>query len=167
MAENGLNSCTLIGRLGKDPDLRFTQNNQAALNFSIAITESWFDAQSKERKERTEWMNIVVWGKRAEGLNKVLFKGSRICVQGRLQTRSWEDKQGNKRYTTEVVANDVILLGGGQRGSQADDSQQGYGGGDVIGGQGNGADNMDDIPFALHVSASPFGELHMFGKKLI
>lgn len=109
---DGLNRVTIIGFLGKDPELRFTQSNMGALNFSVACNESWFDEKTKERKERVEWVNCVVWGKRAEGLNKCLSKGSRVCVEGRLQTRNWEDKQGVKRYSTEVVATNVVLLGG-------------------------------------------------------
>ena len=120
MAEEGLNEVTLIGRLGQDPELRYTQSNQACLNIRMATTESYFDNNTKERKERTEWHTVIVWSKRAEGLNKVLSKGSRICVKGRLQTRTWEDKQSIKRYTTEIVAMNVILLGGGNGGASKD-----------------------------------------------
>jgi single-strand DNA-binding protein len=113
---DGLNRVTLIGNLGQDPELRYTQSNQGVLSLRLATTESFFDANTKERKERTEWHSVVVWGKRGEALSKILSKGSRICIEGRLQTRSWEDKQGSKRYTTEVNAQNVILLGG--RGSE-------------------------------------------------
>ena len=145
MAEEGLNRVTLIGRCGQDPELRFTQSNQGVLNISLATTESFFDSNSKERKENTQWHKIVVWGKRGEALNKILSKGSRICVEGRLQTRSWE-KDGQKHYATDIVANNIVLLGGGQRNGDGghagggDDHQQ-----DSDGDQ-SGADDSD-IPF--------------------
>lgn len=153
MAE-GLNRVILIGNLGQDPELRFTQSQMAVLSLRMATTESYFDNNTKERKERTEWHTVVVWGKRAEGLNKVLSKGKTIGVEGRLQTRTWEDKQGNKRYTTEVVANNVILLGGG-RGGEGRGEGGGRGGFDPgpshddFGGGGGGGDapSDDDIPF--------------------
>jgi single-strand DNA-binding protein len=154
MAE-GLNRVTLIGNLGQDPELRFTQSNQGVLSLRIATTESYFDNTSKERKERTEWHSIVIWGKRGEALNKILSKGSRICVEGRLQTRSWEGKEGGKRYSTEVVATNVILLGGrgegGGRGGGGGGGDPGpsdeYAGGHDAGGGGGGAPSDDDIPF--------------------
>jgi single-strand DNA-binding protein len=134
MAE-GLNRVTLIGNLGQDPELRFTQSNMGVLSLRMATTESYFDTTTKERKERTEWHTVVVWGKRGEALNKILSKGSRICIEGRLQTRSWEDKQGNKRYSTEINAQNVILLGG--RGEGAG-SAAGAAGGGAAGGGGAG-----------------------------
>jgi single-strand DNA-binding protein len=145
----GLNRVTVIGNVGKDPELRFTQGNQGVLSFSVAANESWFDATSKERKERTEWVNVVVWGKRGEGLNKVLAKGSRIYVEGRLQTRSWDDKTGAKRYTTEVVATNVLLLGGkgeraGNGSTDRDESPKPPSG---YGDTQQGFDASDDIPF--------------------
>jgi single-strand DNA-binding protein len=153
MAE-GLNRVILIGNLGQDPELRYTQANQGVLSVRMATTESYFDNNTKERKERTEWHSVVVWGKRGEALNKILSKGSRICVEGRLQTRSWEDKQGNKRYTTEVVANNLILLGGrGEGGGAGGGGARGGGGfdpgpaADDFGTEGGGAPNDDDIPF--------------------
>jgi single-strand DNA-binding protein len=164
MAE-GLNRVILIGNLGQDPELRYTQSGQGVLSLRMATTESYFDNTTKERKEKTEWHSVTIWGKRGEALNKILSKGSRICVEGRLQTRSWEDKTGSKRYTTEIVANNLILLGGrgeggggggggggGARGGgtgfdpgpAADD----FGGGGGGGGEGGGnAPNDDDIPF--------------------
>ncbi len=110
MAEDGLNRVTLIGRLGQDPEVRFTQGGQAILNMRLATSESWKD-ESGERKERTEWHTVVMWGKRGEALGKFLAKGDRICIEGRLQTRSWEDKEGGKRATTEIVATNLVLLG--------------------------------------------------------
>lgn len=157
MAE-GLNRVILIGNLGQDPELRYTQSNQGVLSLRMATTESYFDNNTKERKERTEWHSIVIWGKRGEALNKILSKGSRICVEGRLQTRSWEAKDGGKRYTTEVVANNVILLGGRGEGGGGGGGGGGRGGGGGFepgpsddfgsGGSGGGeAPSDDDIPF--------------------
>jgi single-strand DNA-binding protein len=150
MAE-GLNRVLLIGNLGRDPELRFTQSGQAVLSLRLATNES-FQNREGERQERTEWHSVTVWGKRGEGLNKVISKGSQMFVEGRLQTRSWEDKQGQKRYSTEVVATNIILLGsrggggggGGYDGPPppSDDEMQGGGGGG-----GGAGSNDDDIPF--------------------
>lgn len=139
MAE-GLNRVTLIGNLGQDPELRHTQGGQAILNLRIAVNESYLD-RNKERQERVEWVTVVLWGKRGEALSKFLSKGSRICVEGRLQTRSWEDKGGAKRYSTEVHATNVLLLGGrgsGDGGGRREQDEP-RGGGDNFG--------DDDIPF--------------------
>jgi single-strand DNA-binding protein len=102
----------LIGNLGQDPELRYTQSGQAVLNLRLATNESFLN-RDNERQERTEWHTVTIWGKRGEALNKILSKGKQLFVEGRLQTRSWEDKQGQKRYTTEIVATNVVLLGGG------------------------------------------------------
>jgi single-strand DNA-binding protein len=118
----GMNKAILIGNLGQDPELRYTQGGQPVLNLRLATTESYLN-RDRERQQRTEWHTVVVWGKRGESLNKILSKGRTICVEGRLQTRKWEDKEGNKRYITEIVATNVILLGG--RGPSAAD-QNGY-----------------------------------------
>jgi single-strand DNA-binding protein len=157
MAE-GLNRVLLIGNLGRDPELRFTQSGQAVLSLRLATNES-FQNKDGVRQERTEWHSVTVWGKRGEGLNKVISKGSQMYIEGRLQTRSWEDKQGQKRYSTEVVATNVILLGsrgGGAGGGSgggggydgppppSDDEMAGGGGGGGAGGAGGGD---DDIPF--------------------
>lgn len=109
MAE-GLNRVTLLGNLGADPDLRHGQGG-SVLRLRMACTESWFDKNANERKERTEWVNVVLFGKRAEALQKILSKGSSILVEGRLQTSSYE-KDGEKRYSTDVVATNVVLTGG-------------------------------------------------------
>lgn len=142
---DGLNRVTLVGNCGQDPELRFTNNSQGVLTLRLACSESWFDKQAKERKERTEWVTVVVWGARAEGLNKVLSKGSRVLVEGRLQTRSWEDKNGGgKRYSTEVVANNVLLLGGKGQGRQDGETQ----GGDESSDSGGDTGGYDEsIPF--------------------
>jgi single-strand DNA-binding protein len=145
MAE-GLNRVTLIGNLGQDPELRYTQSNQGVLSVRIATTESYFDNNTKERKERTEWHSVIIWGKRGEALNKLLSKGSRICIEGRLQTRSWEDQQGTKRYSTEVVASNVVLLGGGSRREDHHDQGPADHGGAYDGTHDN-EPGTDDIPF--------------------
>lgn len=108
----GMNRVMLLGNLGADPELRFGQNaDQAVLKLRIATTESYFDKRSNERKERTDWHNVVLFGKRAEALHKILVKGSSIFVEGRLQTSSYE-KDGQKVWKTDVVATNVILSGG-------------------------------------------------------
>jgi single-strand DNA-binding protein len=111
MAE-GLNRAILVGNLGADPELKYTQGGQAVLKLRIATTESFMN-KGGERQERTDWHNVVVWGKRGEALNKFLSKGRTVWVEGRIQTRSWEDKDGGKRYATDIVANQVGLVGGG------------------------------------------------------
>jgi single-strand DNA-binding protein len=145
MAE-GLNRVMLLGNLGADPELRMTPSGQAVLKLRLATSESYLD-RNKVRQERTEWHSVVVWGKRAEGLAKILSKGSRLFVEGGLRTSSYDDKEGNKRYKTEVVANNIILSGGGGGGGRGG-PRQGEGGGHddyEQGPRGGGGD--DDIPF--------------------
>ena len=105
-----LNKVMLMGNLGRDPELRYTQSNQAVANFSIATSETWKD-KGGEKQERTEWHKITVWGKQAESCANYLRKGRPVLVEGKLQTREWEDKDGNKRFTTEIVAERVLFLG--------------------------------------------------------
>lgn len=143
---DGLNRVMLLGNLGADPELRMTGGGQAVLNIRLATAESYLD-KNKERQERTEWHTVVVWGKRAEGLHKVLSKGDRIYVEGGLRTSSYEDRDGNKRYRTEVVARDVLLQGsknGPRKRAEAPEN-------DDAGSMGaTGApsfDDDDDIPF--------------------
>jgi single-strand DNA-binding protein len=106
-----VNKVILIGNLGADPELRYTNTGTAVANFRVATNEQWTD-KNGERQERTEWHQIVVWGKQAENCGKYLRKGRSVYVEGRLQTRQWEDQSGNKRYTTEVVAQLIQFLGG-------------------------------------------------------
>ena len=117
---SSLNRVTLIGHLGADPELRYTATGTAVANFRIATSETWSDADGK-RQERTEWHRIVVWGKTAESCGEFLSKGRCVCVEGRLQTRSWTDRDGQSRATTEIVATNVTFLGGGQKRPAADD----------------------------------------------
>jgi single-strand DNA-binding protein len=137
---NGLNRVMLLGNLGADPELRMTGSGQAVLNMRLATTESYLD-KNKARQERTEWHNVVVWGKRAEGLGKILGKGDRVCIEGGLRTSSYE-KDGEKRYKTEVVATNVVLSGGGKnsRPAKSDDAEPPMG-------PGAGSFDDDDIPF--------------------
>lgn len=111
----GVNKAILIGNLGRDPELRYTQNGQAVANFTLATSESWTDKASGEKVERTEWHRIVVWGKMGEHCAQYLTKGRSVYVEGRIQTREWEDKEGQKRRTTEINAQSVKFLGGSPR----------------------------------------------------
>ena len=115
-----INKVILIGNLGKDPELRFLQSGQPVANFSIATSEKWKDKSTGETKEQTEWHNIIMFGKLAEIAGQYLKKGSSVFIEGRLQTRKWQDKTGQDRYTTEIIANEMKMLGsrGDQSGSQ-------------------------------------------------
>lgn len=118
---SGVNKVLLIGRLGGDPEVRYTSNGGAVANFTLATNESWTD-KSGQKQERTEWHKVVVWGKLGELCGQYLSKGRQAYVEGRLQTRDWTDKEGNKRYTTEIVAQNVQFLGGGaERGASNND----------------------------------------------
>jgi single-strand DNA-binding protein len=157
MAE-GLNRVLLLGNLGADPELRMTSGGQAVLKLRLATSETYLD-RNKVRQERTEWHNVVVWGKRAEALGKILSKGSRIFVEGGLRTSSYDDREGNKRYKTEIVAQNIILSGGGGGGGGGGRRPEGGGGmphdddgggGAPSGGYGDadyGGGGDDDIPF--------------------
>jgi len=140
MAE-GLTRVMLIGNLGADPELKYTQNGQAVLRLRLATTESYVN-RAGERQQRTDWHTVIVWGKRGEALNNILSKGRSICVEGRIQYRQWDDKEGNKRSATEIVAQNIVLLGGG-RGRDSGPP------GDFGGGSAPPADDFgdDDIPF--------------------
>ena len=111
MAERGVNKVILIGRLGNEPELRYTQSGAAIANLSIATSESWQDKQSGDRQERTEWHRVVFFSRLAEIVGEYLHKGAQVYVEGRLQTRKWQDRDGHDRYTTEVVANEMRMLG--------------------------------------------------------
>ncbi|HEX9453111.1 MAG TPA: single-stranded DNA-binding protein [Candidatus Binatia bacterium] len=146
-----VNKVILVGNLGKDPEVRFTNTGSAVANFSIATSEIWNDREGK-RQERTEWHNIVVWGKQAEHCGQYLAKGRQVYIEGSIRTRSYDDKTtGAKRYITEIVAQRVQFLGGGggtrlapqAEGGHADDMSMGG-----MGGGGGGQPPMDDdIPF--------------------
>jgi single-strand DNA-binding protein len=107
-----VNKVILVGNLGRDAELRYTPGGAAVATLNMATTEVWNDKQG-QRQEKTEWHRVILWGKQAESLQEYLTKGKQIYVEGRLQTRQWDDKDGNKRYTTEVKADRITLLGGG------------------------------------------------------
>jgi len=134
---DGLNRVMLLGNLGADPELKMTNGGQAVLKLRLATSETYLD-RNKVRQERTEWHSVVVWGKRAEALGKFLTKGSRLFIEGGLRTTSYDDKEGNKRYRTEIVANNIILSGGGAGGGRG-------GGGGGGGGARSGGDYGDDF----------------------
>ncbi len=107
-----VNKVILVGNLGRDAELRYTPGGAAVATLNMATTEVWND-KSGQRQEKTEWHRVVLWGKTAESLSEYLTKGKQIYIEGRLQTRQWDDKDGNKRYTTEIRSDRVVLLGGG------------------------------------------------------
>jgi len=151
--KNSVNKAILAGHLGKDPEIRYTSTNVPVANFSIATNQVYRD-KNGENQDTTEWHNIVAWNKLAEVAEKVLKKGRLVYVEGRLQTRQWEDKEGNTRYTTEVRADNMTLLGGGkkdddqgqpayQEGQKAASSQ----GEQASGPPEEGSQGDDDLPF--------------------
>ena len=141
----GVNKVILVGNLGRDPEMKYTAGGTALCKFSLATSEVFNDREGNQQ-ERTEWHNIVAWGKLAEICGQYLSKGRQVYVEGSLRTRSWEDQTGNKRYTTEINAREVQFLGSGASGG---------GGGAAGGGSGSGGDDFggpppasdDDIPF--------------------
>jgi len=140
----GINKVIIVGNLGGDPEVRYTPSGSAVANFNVATSESWKDKNTGEKKERTEWHRIVVWGKLGELCGEYLSKGRQVYVEGRLQTRSYDDKDGVKRYMTEIIAADVQFLGSKESGGSRS------GGGapprESFGGQGPPPSD-DDIPF--------------------
>jgi len=145
----GVNKVILVGNLGKDPEVRYMPSGSAACNFTIATSESWKDKQTGEKQERTEWHNVSMFGRLAEIAGEYLKKGSQVYVEGSLRTRKWQDKNGNDRYTTEVIANEMQMLGSRGGGASAD-----FGGAPASRPQqsaapaaAGAADFDDDIPF--------------------
>ncbi|MDR0219230.1 MAG: single-stranded DNA-binding protein [Enterobacteriaceae bacterium] len=128
MASRGVNKVILIGNLGQDPETRYLPNGGAVANITLATSETWRDKQSGEMKEKTEWHRIVIFGKLAEVAGEYLRKGSQVYFEGQLQTRKWQDQQGQDRYSTEVVINPIggtmQMLGGKQEGQQRQQPQQ-------------------------------------------
>jgi len=154
MASRGVNKVILIGNLGRDPEVRYTASGTAAANFPVATNETWKD-RNGERQEKAEFHRIVAWSRLAEVCGEYLRKGSKVYIEGRLQTRKWQDQNGQDRYTTEIVANEMQMLdsrsggggaapmgGGEQRPAQAPAAETGGGGA-----QEAPADFDDDIPF--------------------
>ena len=124
MARSGINKVILVGNLGKDPDMRYTAGGDAVANLSIATSESWNDNQTGEKKEKTEWHRVVFFRRIAEVCGEYLKKGSSVYIEGSLRTRDWEDDQGNKRYTTEIVGREMQMLGGRRSEDNMDQSPQ-------------------------------------------
>lgn len=149
MASRGVNKVILIGNLGNDPEVRYTASGAAVANVSLATSEQWKDRESGEQQERTEWHRVVFFGRIAEVVGEYLRKGSQIYVEGRLQTRKWQDKDGNDKYSTEIVANDMQMLGGGRGGGggSADASSGARNSGAASKQPAGGDDFDDDIPF--------------------
>lgn len=136
-----VNKVILLGNLGRDPELRYTPGGQPVANFSIATSESWNKKDGSGREEKTEWHRIVAWGRTAELCAQYLAKGRTVYIEGRLQTREWENKEGQKQRTTEVIANSVQFIGsgGGGGGAGAGGAGGGAGGGGAGGAGGGGA----------------------------
>jgi single-strand DNA-binding protein len=147
-----VNKVILVGNLGRDAELRYTPGGAAVATINMATTEVWND-KAGQRQEKTEWHRVILWGKPAESLTEYLTKGKQIYVEGRLQTRQWDDKAGNKRYTTEIRGDKIVLLGGGGGGGRGGASMDR--GGDAMGGHapaGSAPESSepltdDDIPF--------------------
>jgi single-strand DNA-binding protein len=156
-----VNKVILVGNLGRDAELRYTPGGAPVATLNMATTEVWNDKTSGQKQEKTEWHRIVLWGKSAESLSEYLTKGKQIYVEGRLQTRKWQDKDGHDKYTTEIRGDRIVLLGGGGGGGMGGGrpQQRGAGAGAGAGAGSGGADHMepmgepitdltdDDIPF--------------------
>jgi single-strand DNA-binding protein len=143
-----VNKVILVGNLGRDAELRYTPGGAAVATLNLATTEVWND-KGGQKQEKTEWHRIVLWGKTAESLNEYLTKGKQIYVEGRLQTRNWEDKDGNKKYTTEIRGDRVVLLGGGGGGARQGARGAAAGGAHMEDPMGEPVTELsdDDIPF--------------------
>ena len=141
----GINKVILVGNLGADPETRYTQSGTAVCNARIATSEAWKDRQTGEQQERTEWHNVVFFSRLGEIAAEYLRKGSQVYVEGRLRTRKWKDKEGNDRYTTEVIANEMQMLGsrGGGAGAMSAPSEPAKSAKTDVGSD----DFDDDIPF--------------------
>jgi single-strand DNA-binding protein len=147
----GVNKVIIVGNLGADPDTKYMPSGAAVTNLSVATNESWKDKQTGEQKDRTEWHRVAMFGRLAEIAAEYLRKGSQVYIEGKLRTRKWQDQQGNDRYTTEIIADEMQMLGGrtgsgapamGDFGPPPGGPPQGGGGGG-----GGGGDFDDDIPF--------------------
>ena len=143
----GVNKVILIGNLGQKPDMKYTQSNTAVANLSLATSESWKDKDSGDLKTKTEWHRVVYFGKLAEIAEQYLDKGSKVYVEGKLQTRKWQDQAGNDRYTTEVLGQELTMLDsrGDSSGSSFENNNSGMSEEDVN--QDNGEFSEEDIPF--------------------
>ena len=156
----GVNKVIIVGNLGNDPETRYMPSGSAVTNLSVATNESWKDKQTGEQKERTEWHRVAMFGRLAEIAAEYLRKGSQVYIEGKLRTRKWQDQSGNDRYSTEVIADEMQMLGGrsgagapamsdmgGPPPGPPPQGSGGSGGGGSSGGRSGGGDLDDDIPF--------------------
>ena len=153
----GVNKVIIVGNLGRDPEIKYTQSNVPVANFSVATSESWKDKATGEWQEKTEWHRIVAWRHLAERAEKYLRKGKQVYIEGKLETRKWQDKEGKDRYTTEIVARELQMLGRrDEMEASSGGASGGFGGGTnnegfnppaMDGGGGGGATEDDDLPF--------------------
>ena len=153
----GVNKVIIVGNLGNDPDTRYMPSGGAVTNLSVATNESWKDKQTGEQKDRTEWHRVAMFGRLAEIAAEYLRKGSQIYIEGKLRTRKWQDQSGNDRYTTEIIADELQMLGGrsgagapamnDMGGPPPGPPQGSSGGGSGGSGGAGGGDFDDDIPF--------------------
>ena len=145
-----VNKVIIIGNLGRDPEVKYTQSNVPVANISVATTDSWKDKNTGEWQEKTEWHRVVLWRHLAERAERYLKKGKQVYVEGKLETRKWTDKEGNDRYTTEIIANQMMLLGRRDEGegeSQGGAQKQAGGFDAPPPPTSTGADDDDDLPF--------------------
>jgi single-strand DNA-binding protein len=154
----GVNKVIIVGNLGKDPETRYMPSGSAVTNLRIATTEAWKDKQSGEQQERTEWHSVAMFGRLAEIAAEYLRKGSQVYIEGKLRTRKWQDKEGKDRYTTEILADEMQMLGSKGGGGASGAGAGAMGGATAAGGSGGGraavndsgappGDFDDDIPF--------------------
>ena len=152
----GLNKVMLIGNLGADPEIRYTAGGSAVANIRLATAESWRDKDTGETQERTEWHRVVFFGRLAEIVEQYVKKGSQLYVEGSIRTRKWQDKEGNERFSTEIVAGEMQMLGGRSGGGGASgggaDRAPSYGGG------GGGSERADSAPRAEAESPTSFDD---------
>src|SRR3972149_12181544 len=145
-----INKVILVGRLGRDPEMKYTASGTPFCRFSMATDEVWNDKGSGERQERTEWHNIVAWDRLAEICNQYLTKGRLVYIEGSLQTREWDDSEGNKKKTTEIRARDMVMLGGGAGEGSGAGGPRRSAAAEAAGGSGShaaGPTPHDDLPF--------------------
>ena len=143
----GVNKVILVGNLGQDPEVKYMPSGQAVCNISVATTDSWNDKSSGEKQERTEWHRVVFFRRLAEIAGEYLRKGSQVYIEGRLQTRKWQDQSGADRYTTEIIANEMQMLGGRGGGVDAPPAEQDFGSAPAKAAPSTADDFDDDIPF--------------------
>lgn len=151
----GINKVILIGNLGKDPEVRYMPNGDAAANVSLATSESWKDKQTGEKQERTEWHNVAFFGRLAEIAGEYLKKGAKVYIEGSLRTRKWQDKNGQDRYTTEIIASEMQMLDGRSDGGNVGDFEKRPGSSrasntgqqETSSAKSGGVPEFDDVPF--------------------